>query len=115
VIFLPYDLSSALEKQNSMEGTGCSREDAEKVALNGAALRAQSGALASPQAGAPRLRVAERSVKNGLQLVLFAQNRSASDEAHRQPNELAPCRIRFENGVSAIAPAYTVRYRAQIL
>jgi hypothetical protein len=34
VIFSPYDLSCALEKQNSMECTGYSREDAERIALN---------------------------------------------------------------------------------
>jgi hypothetical protein len=34
VIFSPYDLSCALEKQNSMECVGYSREDAEKIALN---------------------------------------------------------------------------------
>jgi hypothetical protein len=34
VIFSPFDLSCALEKQNSMECTGYSREDAEKIALN---------------------------------------------------------------------------------
>ena len=34
VIFSPYDLSCALEKQNSMECTGYGREDAEKIALN---------------------------------------------------------------------------------
>jgi hypothetical protein len=34
VIFSPYDISCALEKQNSMECTGYSREDAEKIALN---------------------------------------------------------------------------------
>ena len=34
VIFSPYDLSCALEQQNSMECTGYSREDAEKIALN---------------------------------------------------------------------------------
>ena len=34
VIFSPYDLSCALEKQNSLECTGYSREDAEKIALN---------------------------------------------------------------------------------
>ena len=34
VIFSPYDLSCALEKQNSMECTGYSRQDAEKIALN---------------------------------------------------------------------------------
>ena len=34
VIFSPYDLSCALEKQNSMECTGYSRDDAEKIALN---------------------------------------------------------------------------------
>jgi hypothetical protein len=34
VIFSPYDLSCALEKQNSMECTGYEREDAEKIALN---------------------------------------------------------------------------------
>jgi len=34
VIFSPYDISCALEKQNSMECTGYGREDAEKIALN---------------------------------------------------------------------------------
>lgn len=34
VIFSPFDLSCALEKQNSMECTGYDREDAEKIALN---------------------------------------------------------------------------------
>ena len=34
VIFSPYDLSCALEKQNSLECTGYSRDDAEKIALN---------------------------------------------------------------------------------
>ena len=34
VIFSAYDLSCALEKQNSMECTGYGREDAEKIALN---------------------------------------------------------------------------------
>ena len=34
VIFSPYDISCALEKQNSMECTGYDREDAEKIALN---------------------------------------------------------------------------------
>jgi hypothetical protein len=34
VIFSPYDLSCALEKQNSMECAGYGREDAEKIALN---------------------------------------------------------------------------------
>jgi len=34
VIFSPYDLSCALEKQNSMECIGYGREDAEKIALN---------------------------------------------------------------------------------
>ena len=34
VIFSPYDLSCALEKQNSLECTGYNREDAEKIALN---------------------------------------------------------------------------------
>ena len=34
VIFSPYDLSCALEKQNSMECSGYGREDAEKIALN---------------------------------------------------------------------------------
>jgi hypothetical protein len=34
LIFSPYDLSCALEKQNSLECTGYSREDAEKIALN---------------------------------------------------------------------------------
>ena len=34
VIFSPFDLSCALEKQNSMECTGYEREDAEKIALN---------------------------------------------------------------------------------
>jgi len=34
VIFSPFDLSCALEKQNSMECTGYSRDDAEKIALN---------------------------------------------------------------------------------
>jgi hypothetical protein len=34
VIFSPFDISCALEKQNSMECTGYSREDAEKIALN---------------------------------------------------------------------------------
>jgi hypothetical protein len=34
VIFSPFDLSCALEKQNSMECTGYNREDAEKIALN---------------------------------------------------------------------------------
>jgi len=34
VIFSPYDLSCALEKQNSLECTGYGREDAEKIALN---------------------------------------------------------------------------------
>ena len=34
VIFSPYDLSCALEKQNSLECTGYSRQDAEKIALN---------------------------------------------------------------------------------
>ncbi|MFM8735478.1 MAG: DUF4159 domain-containing protein [Pirellulales bacterium] len=34
VIFSPFDLSCALEKQNSMECTGYGREDAEKIALN---------------------------------------------------------------------------------
>jgi hypothetical protein len=34
VIFSPYDLSCALEKQNSMECTGYGRDDAEKIALN---------------------------------------------------------------------------------
>jgi hypothetical protein len=34
VIFSPYDLSCALEKQNSMECTGYDREDAERIALN---------------------------------------------------------------------------------
>ena len=34
VIFSPYDLSCALEKQNSLECTGYDREDAEKIALN---------------------------------------------------------------------------------
>ena len=34
VVFSPYDLSCALEKQNSLECTGYSRDDAEKIALN---------------------------------------------------------------------------------
>ncbi|NBV46207.1 MAG: DUF4159 domain-containing protein [Planctomycetia bacterium] len=34
VIFSPYDLSCALEKQNSMECAGYGREDAERIALN---------------------------------------------------------------------------------
>jgi hypothetical protein len=34
VIFSPYDLSCALEKQNSLECTGYARDDAEKIALN---------------------------------------------------------------------------------
>jgi hypothetical protein len=34
VIFSPYDLSCALEKQNSMECPGYARDDAEKIALN---------------------------------------------------------------------------------
>ena len=34
LIFSPYDLSCALEKQNSLECTGYGREDAEKIALN---------------------------------------------------------------------------------
>ena len=34
VIFSPFDISCALEKQNSMECTGYDREDAEKIALN---------------------------------------------------------------------------------
>ena len=34
VIFSPYDLSCALEKQNSLECTGYGRDDAEKIALN---------------------------------------------------------------------------------
>jgi hypothetical protein len=34
VIFSPYDLSCALEKQNSMECSGYGRDDAEKIALN---------------------------------------------------------------------------------
>ena len=34
VIFSPFDLSCALEKQNSMECTGYGRDDAEKIALN---------------------------------------------------------------------------------
>ncbi|MFM8285089.1 MAG: DUF4159 domain-containing protein [Planctomycetaceae bacterium] len=34
VIFSPYDLSCALEKQNSMECTGYGRDDAERIALN---------------------------------------------------------------------------------
>ena len=34
LIFSPYDLSCALEKQNSMECTGYGRDDAEKIALN---------------------------------------------------------------------------------
>jgi hypothetical protein len=34
VIFSPYDLSCALEKQNSLECTGYNRDDAEKIALN---------------------------------------------------------------------------------
>ncbi|MBM4058283.1 MAG: DUF4159 domain-containing protein, partial [Planctomycetes bacterium] len=34
VIFSPFDLSCALEKQNSMECTGYDREDAERIALN---------------------------------------------------------------------------------
>jgi hypothetical protein len=34
VVFSPYDLSCALEKQNSMECTGYGREDAERIALN---------------------------------------------------------------------------------
>jgi len=34
VIFSPYDLSCALEKQNSLECTGYDRADAEKIALN---------------------------------------------------------------------------------
>ncbi|MFM8704393.1 MAG: DUF4159 domain-containing protein [Planctomycetia bacterium] len=34
VIFSPYDLSCALEKQNSLECTGYDRDDAEKIALN---------------------------------------------------------------------------------
>ncbi|MFM8890948.1 MAG: DUF4159 domain-containing protein [Planctomycetia bacterium] len=34
VIFSPFDISCALEKQNSLECTGYSREDAEKIALN---------------------------------------------------------------------------------
>jgi len=34
VVFSPFDLSCALEKQNSMECTGYGREDAEKIALN---------------------------------------------------------------------------------
>jgi hypothetical protein len=34
VIFSPYDISCALEKQNSMECAGYSRDDAEKIALN---------------------------------------------------------------------------------
>jgi hypothetical protein len=34
VIFSPYDLSCALEKQNSMECRGYGRDDAEKIALN---------------------------------------------------------------------------------
>jgi hypothetical protein len=34
VIFSRYDLSCALEKQNSMECAGYGREDAEKIALN---------------------------------------------------------------------------------
>jgi hypothetical protein len=34
VIFSPYDISCALEKQNSMECTGYGRDDAEKIALN---------------------------------------------------------------------------------
>jgi hypothetical protein len=34
VIFSPYDISCALEKQNSMECAGYDRDDAEKIALN---------------------------------------------------------------------------------
>lgn len=34
VIFSPYDISCALEKQNSLECTGYDRDDAEKIALN---------------------------------------------------------------------------------
>ena len=34
VIFSPFDISCALEKQNSMECTGYDRDDAEKIALN---------------------------------------------------------------------------------
>jgi hypothetical protein len=34
VIFSPYDISCALEKQNSLECTGYERADAEKIALN---------------------------------------------------------------------------------
>lgn len=34
VIFSPYDLSCALEKQNSMECAGYGRDDAERIALN---------------------------------------------------------------------------------
>jgi hypothetical protein len=34
VIFSPYDLSCALEKQNSLECAGYARDDAEKIALN---------------------------------------------------------------------------------
>jgi hypothetical protein len=34
VVFSPFDLSCALEKQNSMECTGYGRDDAEKIALN---------------------------------------------------------------------------------
>jgi hypothetical protein len=34
VIFSPFDLSCALEKQNSMECTGYGRDDAERIALN---------------------------------------------------------------------------------
>jgi hypothetical protein len=34
VIFSPFDLSCALEKQNSLECAGYARDDAEKIALN---------------------------------------------------------------------------------
>jgi hypothetical protein len=34
VIFSPYDISCALEKQNSLQCTGYDRDDAEKIALN---------------------------------------------------------------------------------
>ncbi|MFM9196255.1 MAG: DUF4159 domain-containing protein, partial [Planctomycetia bacterium] len=34
VIFSPYDISCALEKQNSLECAGYDRDDAEKIALN---------------------------------------------------------------------------------
>ena len=34
VIFSPYDISCALEKQNSLECTGYDRDDAEKISLN---------------------------------------------------------------------------------